>query len=689
MILSRLQCRRFFTLFDALTLYANERLDVVGEAELRADSARGIDDQAQGKIAFELWQNLGVIDDFIRENPAGFTAGELDCISSWREGLTDTFLIDVFPDGEVRFIAGGVAFEVSGLSKDIPEMIGELPASAHTTLLPFDGRIVYAEYLNVHLVQFGDGMLDLFDEEIGRIYDEGRIVSTADGLVRTAALLRERELARDTEEMLSDLESGRFSGERVHEHDHGHGDSYDFDDDYDDYDDYDEDFDPADYEQHAGALAGLSFDEREEAIRDHMTKSDASIAGHLVDLLLDECEKISLTSSLAELLKAENIHDVRRFGKYLGMDSARSLDGDELISAVVAQVADVESVQVILDDMPEHHIVALRELAERGGRWDVAEGDISSLRELPLWELGFSYVFHEGETFSFVMPDEILAISGQLDWDGAMEKARRYRELVNLVGTVAELRGIAPIGEVVSEYQRCYPEGFSALQEIVRMIIQAVAEEMADYDLLETPSREMYVLHYELFWAYEEVMGLDKDRYVSEPLTRGELGEMLEDLLKQQEGKEPRPVDADMLDAANLIEWKLRQPPAHAFTQYLDAHVPAVADDYYFADKVMEELLDDAKWGLVNQGTQRLFDILDRNGFMCEPDQIQDVLDLWSNLSNGLPIWPNNGWAPSELASMGPGPRLFFNEDGSIMKVGRNDPCPCGSGLKYKKCCGR
>ena len=22
-------------------------------------------------------------------------------------------------------------------------------------------------------------------------------------------------------------------------------------------------------------------------------------------------------------------------------------------------------------------------------------------------------------------------------------------------------------------------------------------------------------------------------------------------------------------------------------------------------------------------------------------------------------------------------------------KVGRNDPCPCGSGLKYKRCCGR
>ena len=25
----------------------------------------------------------------------------------------------------------------------------------------------------------------------------------------------------------------------------------------------------------------------------------------------------------------------------------------------------------------------------------------------------------------------------------------------------------------------------------------------------------------------------------------------------------------------------------------------------------------------------------------------------------------------------------------AAQKVGRNDPCPCGSGKKYKKCCGR
>jgi SEC-C motif-containing protein len=24
----------------------------------------------------------------------------------------------------------------------------------------------------------------------------------------------------------------------------------------------------------------------------------------------------------------------------------------------------------------------------------------------------------------------------------------------------------------------------------------------------------------------------------------------------------------------------------------------------------------------------------------------------------------------------------------SFIKIGRNQPCPCGSGIKYKKCCG-
>ncbi len=33
-------------------------------------------------------------------------------------------------------------------------------------------------------------------------------------------------------------------------------------------------------------------------------------------------------------------------------------------------------------------------------------------------------------------------------------------------------------------------------------------------------------------------------------------------------------------------------------------------------------------------------------------------------------------------------PRALRPTPATVAKVGRNDPCPCGSGRKFKKCCG-
>lgn len=52
-----------------------------------------------------------------------------------------------------------------------------------------------------------------------------------------------------------------------------------------------------------------------------------------------------------------------------------------------------------------------------------------------------------------------------------------------------------------------------------------------------------------------------------------------------------------------------------------------------------------------------------------------------------LPVW-------EEIFDKDTRHKLFMEQrkSGTIVtgkKVGRNDPCPCGSGKKYKKCCGR
>lgn len=81
-------------------------------------------------------------------------------------------------------------------------------------------------------------------------------------------------------------------------------------------------------------------------------------------------------------------------------------------------------------------------------------------------------------------------------------------------------------------------------------------------------------------------------------------------------------------------------------------------------------------------------------------NQVNEVVQLIMDLSNNVRIWGNNGYTPQEIFEQFEKPKLRplpaepFNFDVADIidfksgnKVGRNDPCPCGSGKKFKKCC--
>lgn len=64
--------------------------------------------------------------------------------------------------------------------------------------------------------------------------------------------------------------------------------------------------------------------------------------------------------------------------------------------------------------------------------------------------------------------------------------------------------------------------------------------------------------------------------------------------------------------------------------------------------------------------------------------QFRNFAVLLNNMKSTARFWGFCGHTPEEAANFEPkkGPVHVY-------KVGRNDPCPCGSGKKYKKCCGR
>jgi hypothetical protein len=91
-------------------------------------------------------------------------------------------------------------------------------------------------------------------------------------------------------------------------------------------------------------------------------------------------------------------------------------------------------------------------------------------------------------------------------------------------------------------------------------------------------------------------------------------------------------------------------------------------------------------------GLQETFGLLEKYNMNFKNDKsTQMFLDILSEAKNNTRLWENKGFTPNELMAHyartlpkdKPTELVFLDRK----KVGRNDPCPCGSGKKYKYCC--
>ena len=80
----------------------------------------------------------------------------------------------------------------------------------------------------------------------------------------------------------------------------------------------------------------------------------------------------------------------------------------------------------------------------------------------------------------------------------------------------------------------------------------------------------------------------------------------------------------------------------------------------------------------------------DSLGDVTEADE-KEMATLLMHFHNSLRLWILKGHTPQEIISchLDPAERktAVSASRQKKKKVGRNDPCPCGSGKKYKNCC--
>jgi len=65
------------------------------------------------------------------------------------------------------------------------------------------------------------------------------------------------------------------------------------------------------------------------------------------------------------------------------------------------------------------------------------------------------------------------------------------------------------------------------------------------------------------------------------------------------------------------------------------------------------------------------------------------AMKMLDDYLNNMPHWQLKGHTPMEAQAIIDARRSITMPIISAKKPGRNDPCPCGSGKKYKNCCGR
>ena len=467
---------------------------------------------------------------------------------------------------------------------------------------------------------------------------------------------------------------------------------------------------------HKGALAGLSEEERDAAIGRGLADAMAEKYGKppapdAVRALKERAARMEPTHSFEESLMADNKSVLERDAQEFGIRGFTKMRKAELAHVVAQAYLErtdgVRSLLINCGDGEFETMLAL--LKAENGQIAFDEKDAGQHLDLMFLPPATRLFWHKG-TFTAVVPDEVREAFRDVDLDEVRTQREQALRIELLAEALTELCGIVGMDDLAAQYERIYSESVSREQLLVALF-DAIGRE-GDFPPFEVWTKDptgdaCYVIHPSmgdsallndvmldmrdelegsLKGATYEKLRAEMNGRLSDLREQRDL--MLTDLIRAHEQKASYgiyPIERPVVEAG-VYGWKLHIPAVVNLRNWLDAHVPDDEDDLFYADDIIDRLLD------AQMGSSRPTDMIDEAselGIFETSEDVEGAVGRVMALVNALPDWWNNGWPPDELHERATGRKVFRNPDGTPMKVGRNDPCPCGSGKKYKRCCGR
>lgn len=111
-------------------------------------------------------------------------------------------------------------------------------------------------------------------------------------------------------------------------------------------------------------------------------------------------------------------------------------------------------------------------------------------------------------------------------------------------------------------------------------------------------------------------------------------------------------------------------------------------DTFGYRNDIIDGFFEIKNYIMHSDGIKELGPIMEKYDLVFNSEeQVHEFFNLIINAKNNSRMWENKGYTPYEVSKLLDSKRPQEVLIGQANKVGLNQPCPCGSGKKYKKCC--
>ncbi|GMK42389.1 zinc chelation protein SecC [Paenibacillus sp. CCS19] len=373
-----------------------------------------------------------------------------------------------------------------------------------------------------------------------------------------------------------------------------------------------------------------------------------NLAQELEKLNIKHAIKGEVTTELRNILLKLTKERLSELASSYNVPGRSKMNKSELADALMERIADGNEVSIAFQ-------------VARPNDWELAtrllqvpylhDDGIVPGQYVSLMNRGMLFSFYSDEKLTYLIPSEIQEAYRQLPFSEFMDSRDRCQLVSQYIDACVNLYGVCSIGTVYEIY---------------------LAQHTSD----ESMTPEEFAGSAKLLMSDQQTWFFEDGKFISEGVD-GE--EELESLLNGFESKPHYIPDKELFlkYADNLYyEWT---PQLEGLKSYLLKSFPK-------HKALMDDLVDDIQ--LVCSMDEPLDEViyeLERRELEFNTEaQFEQFIKLVIEVKNNTRLWANQGYTPNEFSQL-------FGErkpsSASAVKVGRNDPCPCGSGKKYKKCC--